>query len=214
MTFVSRLFLLVAVAMGLSACTVPDPTTEPPVEMGNFRLGHNVVFADKAVIGPLSRTAEEGSWEEVLKDEIDKRFGGYEGDKLYHLGISIEAYVLALPGVPFVASPKSILIINVTAWDDAAGGKLNEEVKQITVLERLSGETVVGSGLTQKKDQQQRNLARNAARAVQKWLLQNPEWFDIVPKMPQRRRLRLKLAKSTRTNCWQSRRRRALPTDA
>ena len=174
-----RRLLLPFVLLSLAACATPDPLTEELVEMGNFKLAHNVVVAEKAVLGPLSREADEGSWEIVLKDEIDRRFGRHEGDKLYHLGVSVDAYVLALPGVPLVASPKSILIMNVTVWDDAAGKKLNEEPERITVLESLSGETVVSSGLTQSKEQQQRNLSRNGAKAIQKWLLEHPEWFDI-----------------------------------
>lgn len=175
-----RILAMLAVALGLAACAPGDPAEEDTlVPMGDFRLGHNVVVTPNIVKGPLSREADEGSWEEVLKDEIDRRFGRYEGDKLYHLGISVEAYVLAAPGVPLVFSPKSILIVKATAWDDAAGAKLNEEPKQITVLESISGETLVGSGLTQKKEKQQRNLARNAARAIQRWLLENPEWFGI-----------------------------------
>jgi len=174
-----RAFLPIVLLAALGACSLPEDKDQPPANMGNFRLGHNIVVVKDPIQGPLSRKADEGSWKVVLKDEIGKRFGGYEGDKLYHLGVSVEAYVLALPGVPLVVSPKSILIINATVWDDAAGKKLNEEPKQITVLENLSGKTVVGSGLTQNKKQQQRNLSVNAARAIQKWLLENPQWFDI-----------------------------------
>lgn len=174
-----RVFLSLVLLSGLGACTLPEAKNAPPADMGNFSLGYNVVLAKDPVIGPLSRTADEGTWQTVIKDEIAKRFSGYEGDKLYHLGISVEAYVLALPGVPLVISPKSVLIFKVTAWDDAAGKKLNEEPKQITVLESVSKKTVIGSGLTQTKEQQQRNLAVNAARAVQDWLLKNPEWFGL-----------------------------------
>ncbi len=174
-----RIFIPVLLLGTVAACSLPEDTDKPPANMGNFRLGHNIVVVKDPVQGPMSRKAEDGTWETVLKDEIGKRFGSYEGDKLYHLGVSVEAYVLALPGVPLVVSPKSILIINATVWDDAAEKKLNEEPKQITVLENLSGKTFLGSGLTQNKQQQQRNLARNAARAIQKWLLENPDWFDI-----------------------------------
>lgn len=178
-TVLRRVLLPAILLAALAACSLPESQDKLPEKMGNFRLGHNIVVVKDPIQGPLSRKADEGSWEVVLKDEIGKRFGGYEGEKLYHLGVSVEAYVLALPGVPLVVSPKSILIVKATVWDDAAGKKLNEEPKQITVLENLSGKTFVGSGLTQNKKQQQRNLSKNAARAIQKWLLENPEWFDI-----------------------------------
>ena len=111
---------------------------------------------------------------------IDERFGRYEGDRLYHLAISVEGYVLAVPGVPLVASPKSALIINVTAWDDAAGKKLNDKPEQVTIVESISGETMLGSGLTQSKEVQLENLSRNAAKLIQNWLVRenfNNEWF-------------------------------------
>ena len=105
LSVLTRFVAPLSVAILLSACTTPDPLTEEQIPMGNFRLGHNVVFSDKAVLGPLSRTADAGTWDEVLKDEVDRRFGRYEGEKLYHLGVSVDAYVLALPGIPIVASP-------------------------------------------------------------------------------------------------------------
>lgn len=175
-----RVFLSLVLLTGLGACTLPEAKNAPPADMGDFSLGYNVVLAKDPVIGPLSRTADDGTWQALIKDRIAKRLGGYKGDKLYHLGISVEAYVLAQPGVPLIISPKSVLIFNITAWDDAAGKKLNEEPKRITVLESVSTKTVVGSGLTQTKEQQQRNLAANAARAVQDWLLANPEWFGLA----------------------------------
>ena len=82
--------------------------------------------------------------------------------------------------MPLVASPKSVLIIRVTLWDDQQGGKLNEEAKQFTVFETFSGETLVGSGLTQTKEQQMQNLSRNAAKMIQTWMLEHPEWFPGI----------------------------------
>ena len=79
-----------------------------------------------------------------------------------------------------IASPKSALILNVTVWDDAAGNKLNDKPEQVTVIESFSGETVLGSGLTQSKEEQLTNLSRNAAKLVQNWLVRQKfqeNWF-------------------------------------
>ena len=47
---------------------------------------------------------------------------------------------LAQKGVPLLLQPKSgLIIITVTAWDDRAGGKFNEEPKEIFVLETFTG---------------------------------------------------------------------------
>lgn len=176
-----RLIAVMMAALVLGACTNPNDLDEAPAYLGNFHLGHNVVVAPNLTKGPVSRDATEEEWIEVMKTAIDERFGRFEGDKLYHLGISVEGYVLAIPGVPIVASPKSALILNVTAWDDATQSKLNEKPEVITVVESMSGQTILGSGLTQSKKKQMHNLSRNAAKLIQNWLVsQNNEhgWFE------------------------------------
>lgn len=168
-------------ALSLAACSPSgEDLSEPAVPLGDFNLSHNVVVAPKVVKGPFSRNATEEELTGALKDAIAARFDRYEGDKLYHFGVSIEGYVLAAPGVPVIYSPKSVMVIQITVWDDAAGGKLNAEPHQITVFESLSGETAVGSGLTQSKEEQLRNLTVNAAKQIELYLVKQREdegWF-------------------------------------
>ncbi|WP_324751456.1 hypothetical protein [Roseovarius sp. Pro17] len=165
-----RLIALLSLLAAVAACTNPNDLGKAPVPLGDFKLGYNVVVAPNIAKGPLSRDASNEEWIASMKKAVDERFRRYDGDKLYHLAISIEGYVLAVPGVPIVASPKSALILNVTAWDDAAGKKLNEKPEQVTVIESFSGETIIGSGLTQSKEQQMTNLSRNSAKLIQNWL--------------------------------------------
>jgi hypothetical protein len=117
-----------------------------------------------------------------MKKAVDDRFGRYEGTKLYNIGIAVEAYALAPPGVPLVLKPKSILVVTANVWDDATQTKLNAEGKQFHIFEKSSPETVVGSGLTQSKAQQMEILSYNAAKRVEQWFLDNPEWFGLPPK--------------------------------
>lgn len=176
-----RLFALLAMMTIVTACTNPDDLDEAPVYLGDFNLAHNVVVAPNLTRGPVSREATEEEWVEAMTSAIDERFGRYEGDRLYHLGISVEGYVLAIPGVPLVASPRSALILQVTVWDDARQEKLNPEPHQVTVVESMSPKTMLGSGLTQTKAQQMRNLSRNAAKLIQNWLVRenvDKGWFE------------------------------------
>lgn len=152
---------------------------EPPEPLGNFRLGHNIVVTTNAQMVPPSRSATPEEWEAVLKAEIERRFGRYEGDKFYNLGISLDGYALAVPGVPVVLAPKSAIILTANIWDDATAEKLNDEARRLTVLEGLNGETVIGTGLTRKRDEQMQALAYNAAKQIERWLVKNrAEWFD------------------------------------
>ena len=187
----SRILILFVLLFGVVACTNANDLDKAPVDLGVFRLGHNIVVAPKMVKGPVSREASKEEWITSLHDAIAERFDRYEGEKLFHFGVSVEGYVLAQPGIPIVASPKSVLIINLTVWDDAKGKKLNEKPEQITVLETFSGDTFVGSGLTQSKEKQMLHLSRNAAKLIQDFLVKkNAEegWFrpdDVAQAIPE-----------------------------
>jgi hypothetical protein len=175
MPVASRLFAVIA-ALALSACAAED-LTKPPTPLGDFDLGFNIVVAKNAQqVGP-SRQVTAAEWEAALKAEIEKRTGRYDGNKLYHLGVAVDAYALAYPGIPIVLKPKSVLSVTVNVWDDTAQRKINAEPKVITVFEPFSGETFIGSGLTQTKEQQMVNLSANAARKINAWLVENKAWF-------------------------------------
>ena len=176
-----RHFAALALCAVLAACQTND-LAEPPVPLGDFSLGLNIVVTDKIQKVVISRDASPEDWEKALKKAIEDRFGRYNGPKLYNLGISIDAYALAPPGVPLVLKPKSALGITANIWDDAAQQKLNVEGKQLIIFEKMSGETVVGSGLTRSKQQQMDILSYNAAKAIEGWLLENPEWFGLPAK--------------------------------
>lgn len=180
MTF-ARIAAFVAALSLVAACQKAE--LEPPVPMGNFVLGYNIVVTDKMQKLPISREATGPEWEASLKQAIADRFGRYgdTGSKLYHLGIAIDGYALAPPGVPVLLSPKSVLVITANVWDDAAQKKLNAEGKQMVIFEGTSGKTIIGSGLTRSKEEQMQLLSFNAAKAVQEWLLENPEWFGLPP---------------------------------
>lgn len=174
---------LFALAGLLAGCAAKNDLAEAPVPLGDFALGLNIVVADNAQKSPVSRTATADEWEAAIKSAVDARFGRYEGTRLFNIGLAVEGYALAPPGIPVVAAPKSILIVAASVWDDAEQKKLNEEPKRLIVFESLSGDTVVGSGLTRTKAQQMEALSYNAAKAVEGWFLDNPEWFGLDPEL-------------------------------
>lgn len=165
----------------LAACADGARELRQPVEpIGDFKMGHGIVVAPNIVKGPASRDASDEEWIEAVDAAIEERFRRYQGDAFYHLGISVEGYVLAQPGIPLVFSPKSVLIVNVTVFEDATGRKLNEEAKQLTALEAPSAETIVGSGVTQSKAEQMENLSKNIALVIESWMrkeMRAQGWF-------------------------------------
>lgn len=180
-----RLITLLTGLLLLIGCAEQDLSKEPPVDLGDFKLGHNVVVASKMVKGPVSRDASEEEWISALTTAVDDRFGRYEGDALYHFGVSVEGYMLAPGGVPVVYSPKSALIILVTVWDDELGRKLNDKPKQFTIFESSDSESlIVGSGHSRTKEEQLAGLSFNAAKAIEEWLTNMHEdhgWFTDDP---------------------------------
>jgi len=172
-----RAVALVAALGLLSACASGAKLGEERAELGDFLLGHAIVVEENAVRGPASRKAEPGAWKDSLEAEMQRRFARYQGDSLYHLGVAVQGYVLAIPGIPLVAAPKSFLILGVTVWDDAAGKKLNEKPHRIIVFEAPSGETAISSGLTQSAEEQMQNLSQNGVAAIERWLATQEDWF-------------------------------------
>ena len=181
----TRFLAAIALLLGLSACADPafKDLEELPPPMGRFLLGHTVVVINEPEKGPFSRDASDEEWKAAMERAIKERFGRYDGDRYFHIAVKVEGYVLAQPGIPVVAAPKSVLVVSVTIWDDEKQAKLNEEPEPITVFERLSGETAISSGLTQSKEEQMLNLTRNAALKIQEWMLEHPEWFGDASQM-------------------------------
>ena len=171
-----RFLVLLGLCGTLAACGTAADLDEAPVPLGDFRLGHTVVVAPNLTRGPLSREADEEEWTAAVRAAVEDRFGRYAGPSYYHFGISVEGYVLAQPGLPVVASPRSALILRLTVWDDAAGEKLNPEPRTVTVTEAPSPQTVIGSGLTQDRETQMENLAISAAKEIERWLVRQNRW--------------------------------------
>ncbi|MEO0937936.1 MAG: hypothetical protein AAFY38_07255 [Pseudomonadota bacterium] len=176
-----RIFRLLLVLTTLAACGGAADLDAPPVPLGDFNLVHNIVVASKAQKGgPISRAATEEQLTEAVQSAIAARFDRYDGARDYHFGVSVEGYILAQPGIPLVLAPKSGLIIRVTVWDDAAGKKLNDPPEEIMVLETFGTGAIIGSGYTLTAEEQLEQLAQNAAKAIERFLVQQMDedgWF-------------------------------------
>ena len=114
------------------------------------------------------------------------RFSRFDGGSYNHLGITVNGYILAKPGIPLIAAPKSILIFRVIAIEDHTGKVLTQKPHQITVVEQLNVGSLIGSGYTRSREQQINDLAQQAALSTEAWLRQQ-SWFegpDTIVKLP------------------------------
>lgn len=176
---------LMAVLM-LTACAGRDDLTEMPEPIGTFLLGHNVVVAPNLEKGPLSREASDAEWIAAVTQAVDDRFNNdrFPGSAYFHIGVAVEGYVLAQPGVPLVYTPRSVLIISVNFFEDATQTKLNEEPIQLTIFEPCCA-PIIGSGLARSREEQLEGLAFNAARAIERTMREHADWFggtaEVLP---------------------------------
>jgi len=175
-----RTFFTLASLIILTACGgIRDDLTQAPDPLGTFRLGHNIAVVNDPVQGPFSRSVEDAAWQAAMTAAVNDRLGleRFEGSQFFHVGVAVEGYVLAQPGIPLVYSPKSILIFSVNFFEDATQTKLNDEAIQLTVFEPCCSVPLLGSGFSKSAEEQMEGLAFNAARAIERTMRQNGEWF-------------------------------------
>ncbi len=158
-----------AACVFLTACDAPPELPPDPTPIGDFRLGFITTSTEGSVVPDVSRKIGDEELETVLNAALRERLGRYKGDKWYHLSVSVEGYVLAPPGIPVIASPRSGMVLRIVVWDDAAGIALNEP-HSLTVVEPVSPETVVGSGYARSAEEQAVAVSRFAASVVEDWL--------------------------------------------
>lgn len=162
--------------LSLAACTTEFDAATQASGLGDFRLDRLVVIADDATMGPLSRRTTDEALEIAVTEAFQTRFSRFQGDNTYSLGIKVQAYVLAQPGIPILLAPRSMLLLSVNVYNDVPV-RLNPETKNLTVFEDAGGDTVIGSAYTQTKEEQLAEIASNAAIEIEVWLRENEEWF-------------------------------------
>ncbi|MCV6597259.1 MAG: hypothetical protein OIF40_09285 [Mangrovicoccus sp.] len=165
----------------LTGCTEELPDAVVSSDLGEFRLERLVVIVDDPEQLPFSREMDEASLKEAMIKAVEPRFRRFEGDQLYTIGINLQAYSLAAPGIPVLAAPKSFLGLSVNVYDHRPV-RLNVKPKRLVITEDAGGDAVVGSGYTQSAQEQLDELADNAAIEIERWLRENPQWF--APKAP------------------------------
>ncbi|MCF2871859.1 hypothetical protein L0664_12335 [Octadecabacter sp. G9-8] len=181
-----RNFLALLGLIGLTACGgIRDDLANAPDAIGAFRLGHNIAVVNEPVQGPFSRTVSDDAWQAAMVTAVQDRLGEarYFGDKFFHVGVAVEGYVLAYPGVPLVYSPKSVLIFTVNFFEDSTQEKLNDEAIQITVFEPCCNIPLIGTGFTRSAEEQMEGLSFTAARAIERTMRQNADWFGGTPEI-------------------------------
>jgi hypothetical protein len=181
-----RIVLATIGFLTLTACGgIRDDLVTTPDAVGMFRLGHNIAVVNEPVKGPFSRTVTDEQWQDAMTTAVGDRLGEarFFGDKFYHVGVAVEGYVLAYPGIPLVYSPKSVLIFSVNFFEDSTQNKLNDEPIQLTVFEPCCTVPFLGSGYTRSADEQMEGLSFNAARAIERTMRENADWFGGSPEV-------------------------------
>lgn len=182
-----RILTLITGLALMGACTQTQ-VYEEPESLGEFKMRVNYAFADKAVQGPVSRDATPDEWTSAIQNAVDIRLGRYEGAQEYDIGISLEGYMLAPPGIPVIYNPKSTAIVLVNVYD-VNKKEFLAKGKQFQVLEDTTGGSALkGSGHERTKEEQMSGLALKVADRVEEWLAEEHEengWFNRRPDLIQ-----------------------------
>jgi hypothetical protein len=182
-----RILTLITGLALMGACTQTQ-VYEEPESLGEFKMRVNYAFADKAVQGPVSRDATPDEWTSAIQNAVDIRLGRYEGAQEYDIGISLEGYMLAPPGIPVIYNPKSTAIVLVNVYD-VNKKEFLAKGKQFQVLEDTTGGSALkGSGHERTKEEQMSGLALKVADRVEEWLAEEHDengWFDRRPDLIQ-----------------------------
>ena len=91
----ARYFFMLVCLCFFTACERVTDQSESPDPLGDFALGYSVVVAPHPVAGPMSRPATDDEWIAAVKKALDQQFDRYKGDKLYHIAVSVDGYMLA-----------------------------------------------------------------------------------------------------------------------
>ena len=182
-----RILTLITGLALMGACTQTQ-VYEDPESLGEFKLRVNYAFAEKAVQGPVSRDATPDEWTKAIQNAVDIRLGRYEGSQEYDIGISLEGYMLAPPGIPVIYNPKSTAIVLVNVYD-VEKKEFLAKGKQFQVLEDTTGESALtGSGNARTREEQMNGLALKVVDRVEEWLAEEHKddgWFDKRPSLIQ-----------------------------
>ncbi len=178
-----RILTLITGLALMAACTQTQ-VYEEPESLGEFKLRVNYAFAEKARQGPVSRDATPKEWEDAIQNAVDIRLGRYQGAQEYDIGISLEGYMLAPPGIPVIYNPKSTAIVLVNVYD-VNKKEFLAKGKQFQVLEDTTGGSALkGSGHERTKEEQMSGLALKVADRVEEWLAEEHKdngWFEKRP---------------------------------
>jgi len=174
--------LLLMTLLILLSCSLEDKPIVKPIR--DFRLGHVTVNAKDARTVEWGRTVTEMQLTDAVKTAVRDRFGPLKGRSWYHLGITLDAYLLPPPGVPIVASPRAGLVAQVQVWDDRTQSILNPRAKAIAVTESTNPQTLLGSGYNYDAEVQLGRASRSLALQIERWLRSDE---SPLPKRPQKR---------------------------
>ncbi len=163
-----RIGLLLLTLAILLSCALEDKPIVKPI--GDFRLGHVTVNAREAETTEWGRPATEMQLTDAVRKAVRDRFGPLRGRSWYHLGITLDAYLLPPPGVPIVASPRAILVAQVQVWDDRTQSILNPRAESFAVRESTNAETLVGSGYNYDAAAQLERVSKSLALQIERWL--------------------------------------------
>ncbi len=154
-----------------------------PVEpLGQFQAGPRRSSWPQRRQGPRHRadaTTMNGSPGSMRRSS--RRFRRYDGDQFYHLGVRVEGYVLAAPGIPLVVRAQIGVIVTVTVCGRRRGHEAERRSpSRSPCSKRCRARRSSASGLTQTKEEQLTAAVAERRPEIENWLREHADREGLV----------------------------------
>jgi hypothetical protein len=166
----------------LTACTqaAPFAASKAQTQIDDFKLGHVGIVTAHMERGVYSDEIQEEDLKSSLRSAITSRLSEYQGQSGFNIGVNVEAYALVNAAVPSVSSPKSILIMSVSFWDDSSDQKRIVAPVTVIAVDGLYGTSIIRTKPLKTKEQRVAALSAKAAFEIERYFENNTEVFAAI----------------------------------
>lgn len=174
--------IAILAALTLTACaqTTPLAGSKGQRLSDDLKLGHVGIVTKNMERAEYSDEINEDALKASLRAAIMSKLSRSQGQTVYNIGVNVEAYALANAAVPSVSSPKSVLIMSVSFWDDSSDQKLIVAPVAVIAVDGLYGTSIIRTKPLKTKEQRIAALSAKAALEIERYFVSNVGNFASI----------------------------------
>lgn len=154
------------------------PASMARLAQANIRFNHISIVATDMVKNAYSDDVSPEDMTTQLRRAITSKLSELQGDRVYNIGIKVTGYMLANPSVLTVSSPKSVLMLSVSVWNDSPDNKLMLPPSTVIAVDGLYGSALSIAKSQGSKDQRLAALTGRAGVEIAQYLARNAQSLE------------------------------------